>query len=126
MRATYDQGADALYVYLRSRRDGESVVRTVEVGDGVQLDLDCDGHPIGLEVLWAGERYPAAELAGLPTPSGRLTLTQAALVAGLSPQTLRVQVNAGRLRAEKHGRDWMTTRAWLDDYLGSRHQRKKA
>ena len=123
MNATYSQGADALYIYIRDRREGEKVARTVAVGSGVQVDLDAAGDPIGFEVLWASERYPLADLATLPAPGGFLTLSQAAEIAGLSPQTLRIQAGAGRLRAEKRGRDWFTTRAWLNEYLAGRKHR---
>jgi uncharacterized protein YuzE len=70
MKSTYDQKVDVLYVYLRDLKPGETVHRTVEVADGVQIDMDADGNPIGLEVLWASERYPMAELQGLPGTYG--------------------------------------------------------
>lgn len=55
-RVTYDSEADAAYVYLvREIRAGE-VARTVcvdpdEVGGMVNIDLDVDGHVLGIEIL---------------------------------------------------------------------------
>lgn len=46
-----------------------------------------------------------------------LTLPEAAVIAGLSPVTLRVQIRNQRLDAVKRGRDWMVTRKALTDYL---------
>lgn len=38
-----------------------------------------------------------------------MTLTEAATILGLSPDTLRQQVHNGKLRAVKQGRDWSVT-----------------
>jgi excisionase family DNA binding protein len=35
-----------------------------------------------------------------------MTLNEAAATLGLTPDTLRQQIHAGKLRAEKLGRDW--------------------
>jgi hypothetical protein len=44
----------------------------------------------------------------------------------LSEGALRVAANRGRLRAQKgHDGQWRSTRAWVDRYLASRHQRKR-
>ncbi len=52
----------------------------------------------------------------------RLTLPEAATSAGLHPKTLRDAISRGRLRAERYGRDWLTTDAWLQAYLASRRR----
>jgi excisionase family DNA binding protein len=49
-----------------------------------------------------------------------LTLTEAGERFGLSPVTLRVLVNQGRLAATKRGRDWFVTGAAVRAYLKSR------
>lgn len=46
-RVTYDPVADALYVRVR---DGE-VADTVEVAEGVIVDLDREGRVLGIEIL---------------------------------------------------------------------------
>lgn len=58
-----------------------------------------------------------------------ITLTRAAELAGLSPSTLRVQANNYRrtsgaigLQATRMGRDWVTTRRQLHEYLMGRDE----
>ena len=36
----------------------------------------------------------------------QVTLNEAAAKLNMTPDTLRQQIHAGRLKAEKHGRDW--------------------
>jgi excisionase family DNA binding protein len=50
---------------------------------------------------------------------GVLTLREAAKQAGLSANTLRVQIWNGRIKATKVGRDWVITRDELRAYLKS-------
>jgi hypothetical protein len=55
-----------------------------------------------------------------------ITLRQATEIAGLSdPAVPRVAIHRGTLQAVKRGRDWFTTREWLDDYLTGRGARRK-
>ncbi len=45
--------ANALYLYIRNEvQDGEAV-RTLEVEEGVYLDLDSGNRPLGLEFIHA-------------------------------------------------------------------------
>ena len=53
-----------------------------------------------------------------------LSMAEAAQIADLSPSTLKNQASKGRLRAEKVGPNWVTTRAWLQAYLDSRQHIK--
>jgi uncharacterized protein YuzE len=48
LTAEYDPEADALYVRLA---DGERQ-RAVEIDDSTYVDVDADGRPIGLELLY--------------------------------------------------------------------------
>ena len=59
MRITHDAEADALYIELR---DVPAKVGR-EITDGVTVDLDAQGHVIGLEILDARERIGDAVLA---------------------------------------------------------------
>jgi uncharacterized protein YuzE len=55
MRIELDTEANALYLYIRDElRDGEAV-RTLEVEDGVYLDLDSEYRPLGLEFVHADD-----------------------------------------------------------------------
>ncbi len=58
MKVEYDRRVDALYIGIHR---GE-VANTVEVLEGVNLDLDRDGRVIGLEILNALQLYRPEEL----------------------------------------------------------------
>lgn len=45
-----------------------------------------------------------------------MTLSEAASLLGLSPDTLRVQIHNGKLHATKKGRDWHVTPAEVKRY----------
>lgn len=55
MRHTYDVQAEAVYVYLT----GERVATTVGVTEWINVDLDGEGRPVGVEVL--NVAWPASE-----------------------------------------------------------------
>ena len=63
MKIEYDREVDALYVRLQEKY----VARTVEVEEGLNLDLDDSGKLIGLEILDATERYPLADIFNIST-----------------------------------------------------------
>ena len=46
-RISYDQRANALYVYLRQGK----IQQTVALGYGVYVDEDADGNAVGVEIL---------------------------------------------------------------------------
>jgi len=55
MRIELDTEANTLYLYIRDEiLDGEAV-RTLEVEDGVYLDLDSENRPLGLEFVHADD-----------------------------------------------------------------------
>ncbi len=45
-----------------------------------------------------------------------MTLIEAAEALGLTPDTLRQQIHAGKLNAEKRGRDWHVTEREVQKY----------
>lgn len=53
MRVTYDQDADAMYIYLTER----PVMKTVPVSGRVMVDLDEDGNLRGVEMLFASKMF---------------------------------------------------------------------
>ena len=61
MKITYDPEADALYIELRDARPADSM----DVEEGVTVDLDGEGHIIGLEVLDASKRMTPEQLANI-------------------------------------------------------------
>jgi len=50
MQIDYDPEADAMYVNLRAAKIDD----TLEVGQYIFVDVDQDGVPVGLEILFAG------------------------------------------------------------------------
>jgi len=50
MRIEYDDEVDAIYVHVR---EGIPVARSEILEDGRVVDLDVDGHLIGIEILEA-------------------------------------------------------------------------
>lgn len=125
MQIVYDPEVDVLMVHLRPFKAGETVAKSREVSDGVIIDLDGFDNPIQIEVLAASHRYDPAALSAYDINSSFLSLSEAAEIAGLSATTLKLQVHNGKLRAKKVGRNWVTTRAWLREYLLSRRYNAK-
>lgn len=54
MRFELDAEVNALYIYFREIGPGE-VDRTVELEEGVNLDIDSEGYILGLEFVDAGD-----------------------------------------------------------------------
>jgi excisionase family DNA binding protein len=50
-------------------------------------------------------------------PAGWLTTSEAADLSGYSIQYIRRLINAGRIAAEKWGRDWFVSKVALLDYI---------
>ncbi len=61
MKIEYSKEADALYVYFKQ---GE-VARSVEIEEGVVVDLDAQGHLMGIEVLDASVRIGMQDLVNV-------------------------------------------------------------
>lgn len=49
-----------------------------------------------------------------------MTLKEAAASLGVTPDTLRQQIAAGRLKATKRGRDWWVTKGEVERYRQAR------
>jgi uncharacterized protein YuzE len=66
----YYPETDSLYIELRDR-PGTDVQ---EVGDGIVVDLDADGNPVGIDIDTASQRLDLSplELIGFPAGTPRL------------------------------------------------------
>ncbi|MET7967561.1 DUF2283 domain-containing protein [Micromonospora sp. NPDC005305] len=65
---TYDSDADAAYIYLDHPLPAAGVQRVVpfDPADGMyNLDLNPEGHVVGLEILDAGKRLPPTLLRAI-------------------------------------------------------------
>ena len=63
MKIEYDREIDALYIRLQEKY----VAQTLEIEEGLNLDLDKNGKLVGLEVLDATERYSLADIFNIST-----------------------------------------------------------
>ncbi len=63
MKIEYDKEVDALYVRLQEKY----VARTVQIEEGLNLDLDEEEKLIGIEVLDAIQRYSLADIFNIST-----------------------------------------------------------
>jgi len=69
MQIDYDPQADAVYVQLR---EGE-VDDTLAVGKYIYVDVDNEGVPLGLEILFAGRTLATEELTSVTVNLARTT-----------------------------------------------------
>jgi uncharacterized protein YuzE len=63
MRVTYDKQANAAYIYIASEILPGSIkctytCNTTEVGGEINLDFDCQGKLVGIEILNADKKLP--------------------------------------------------------------------
>jgi uncharacterized protein YuzE len=63
MKIEYDKEVDALYLRLQEKY----IARTVQIEEGLNLDLDEEGKLVGLEVLDATQRYSLADIFNIRT-----------------------------------------------------------
>ena len=68
MQIDYDPQADAIYVRLRA---GE-VDDTLTVGKYIYVDVDEDGVPLGLEILFAGRVLAGQDLTSVTVNLNRV------------------------------------------------------
>lgn len=61
MKIEYSRRTDALYIRLRKA----PIVDSRDIEEGVTVDLDGEGHIVGLEVLDASERLGWKELSNV-------------------------------------------------------------
>ena len=71
MRITYDKTADAMYVYLKNRKEHAKVSSTMEIGDGVLIDFDKAGKALGIEILGASQQFRSDSVADLVRRIGK-------------------------------------------------------
>lgn len=63
MKIEYDNEIDALYIRLQEKQ----VDRTVEIGEGLNIDLDESGKVLGIEVLDVTDKYSLADIFNIST-----------------------------------------------------------
>ena len=70
MKLHYYPDTDSLYIELNEKPGADSQ----EIADGVVLDVDAAGRPVGIDIDGASERIDlrTLELISLPTSSTRI------------------------------------------------------
>jgi uncharacterized protein YuzE len=58
MKITYDSQVDALYIQLTEVKPAKAM----DIEEGVCVDVDKDGHIVGIEILDASERLGKEQL----------------------------------------------------------------
>lgn len=61
MKIEYSKDVDALYIKLREAK----IEDTIDIEEGVTVDLDGKGHIVGLEILDASEKLELSELVNI-------------------------------------------------------------
>lgn len=61
MRIEYSKGVDALYIKLREAK----IVDSMDIEEGVTIDLDEKGHIVGIEILDASEKLELSDLVNI-------------------------------------------------------------
>ena len=61
MRIEYDPEADALYIQIREALADDSV----DIEEGVTVDVDENKHIVGLEILDASKRLSPSDLSSI-------------------------------------------------------------
>ncbi len=66
MKLHYYPETDSLYIELRNRPGAD--VR--EIGDGIVVDVDMDGNPVGIDIDTASQRLDLSTLELIAFPAG--------------------------------------------------------
>ena len=120
MRVTYDKKADVLAVLM----DDAEVEETKSIAPGVEVDYDSEGRVLAIEFLHASKKYNLKG-AEFEAPDPYYSLAAAGALFGLSPTTLRHQIEKGVLHGIKFGRNWVVHRDDLEIYLKERSRKAK-
>ena len=71
MRLLYHRETDSLYIELNGRPGADAH----EVADGVVIDVDADGSPVGIDIEYASRKLDLSTLEtfALPTSTTKMT-----------------------------------------------------
>jgi uncharacterized protein YuzE len=61
MKIEYDPEADALYIQIRQAPPSDNI----DIEEGVTVDVDDQGHIVGVEILDASQRSSPSDLASI-------------------------------------------------------------
>lgn len=114
LKIEWEPEVDVLTVYLK---DPETpLAYSDETSSGIILNFAQDDSLSSVEILDAGIRYPAAQLAAYSVDEF-LDLKKAEEISGIKTVTLRAQAGKGKLWAIPLAGSWVTTRERLQQYI---------
>jgi len=61
VKIEYDPEADALYIQIREAHPDDNI----DIEEGVTVDVDEDGHIVGVEILDASKRLSPSDLTNI-------------------------------------------------------------
>ena len=61
MKIEYSKNVDALYIKLREAK----ITDSVDIEEGVTVDVDENGHIVGLEILDASEKMDISDIVNI-------------------------------------------------------------
>jgi len=61
VKIEYDPEADALYIQIREVHPHDNI----DIEDGVTVDVDAEGHIVGVEILDASKRLSPSDLTNI-------------------------------------------------------------
>jgi len=61
MKIEYSKNVDALYIKLREAK----ITDSVDIEEGVTVDVDENGHIVGLEILDASEKLDISDIVNI-------------------------------------------------------------
>jgi uncharacterized protein YuzE len=67
MKIDYDPQADAMYIQFVE----DEVDDTLEMGNNIFVDVDKDGTPLGIEILFVSRRFAVEDLTTVTLNIGR-------------------------------------------------------
>jgi excisionase family DNA binding protein len=105
MNISYDRGADAAYLKLSNLK----ITKTKSVSDFCNVDLDAEGHVVGIELL-SIKGYAADFRAWLGIESAAEYLNK-------SPLTLRRWIKKGEISSYKIGKEYQFIKEELDEFI---------
>ena len=121
MRLDYDVDADVLTMILSNT----SPVYGDDSHSDLVVHIADDGKITMIELQQASLRISPEELVA-NSPDSLVSLKEAGKFVNLSPGTLRNYCEKGTIRGLKVGRNWLTTRSWLQSYVDRPSRRRKA
>ncbi len=71
MKIEYDPEADALYIQIREAHPNDNI----DIEEGVTVDVDENGHIVGLEILDASKRLSPSDLTNITIQKFPLEIT---------------------------------------------------